>query len=381
MNPTERGTRDRANRQGAIIPVPSGASKRIPALGLPPRGLRAALEDLLAELGEPGYRAPQIASWIHTRGARTFDEMTSLPKALRDELRERISLSALEAETVARSEDGSIKHLWRLADGERVESVLIPSGRRVTLCLSSQAGCGLGCTFCATGHFGFRRNLSAAEIVTQYRDALRVSLDELGRPIANVVYMGMGEPFANREAVLASLRVLHEGFGLGARRITVSTVGLIPGIRDLASLAAPFRLAVSLHAPNHDLRLRLVPIERRYPLPDLFEALRAYQERKRRRITFEYTLIRDVNDGPELAQQLADLLVGLDAYVNLIPLNPIPASEWRPSSPQRIARFARELEARAVPAAVRRPRGRDIAAACGQLRLESASATAGRDPG
>lgn len=350
-------------------------------LGLRPDDFSRRVRAFMERRGEPAYRVDQLRDWVFKNKARCFEEATTLSTPLRASLARHFSLTPLEPTHVARSADGTVKHLWGLADGEQIESVLIPTSGRLTLCLSSQVGCALGCLFCATGHFGFRRNLSAAEIVTQYRDALRVSLDELGRPIANVVYMGMGEPFANREAVLASLRVLHEGFGLGARRITVSTVGLIPGIRDLASLAAPFRLAVSLHAPNHDLRLRLVPIERRYPLPDLFEALRAYQERKRRRITFEYTLIRDVNDGPELAQQLADLLVGLDAYVNLIPLNPIPASEWRPSSPQRIARFARELEARAVPAAVRRPRGRDIAAACGQLRLESASATAGRDPG
>jgi 23S rRNA (adenine2503-C2)-methyltransferase len=335
-----------------------------------PGEIEALVGPALAEWGEPSYRARQIAAWIFDRYAVSFDEMTDLPERLRPRLAERFSLSPLRLAFEARSEDGTTKHLWRLGDGEQVESVLIPTKDRVTLCLSSQAGCALACRFCATGDFGFRRQLGTEEIVAQFRDSEMVAREAFGRGIDNVVYMGMGEPMANLEAVLASLSILHRGFHFGARRITVSTVGLIPGIRALAARPEPFRLAVSLHAPEHTLREMLVPVEKRYPLPDLFAALRDYQDAKGRRITFEYTLIRGINDSRELAESLADLLEGVDGFVNLIPYNPIPGRDWRPSSPARIAAFAEVLEARGVEAAVRRPRGRDIAAACGQLRLE-----------
>lgn len=339
--------------------------------------MERALAPFLAERGAPAYRAGQIEAWVWERAARSFDEMTNLPLDLREALAASFSLTPLEPDYVARSRDGTIKHLWRLDDGERVESVLIPTRERLTLCLSSQVGCALACGFCATGYFGFRRQLRAAEIVAQYRDSLRVAREELGRPISNVVYMGMGEPLANLDGLRGSLAALHGGFGLGARRITVSTVGLVPGILELARRPEPFELAVSLHAPAHDLRLELMPIEKRYPLPELFEALRIYQGRKNRRISFEYTLIAGVNDDPGLADALADLAQGLVCFVNLIPFNPIPARpEWGPSSPAVIERFSAALAARGVGNAVRRPRGRDIAAACGQLRLS----TEGRAP-
>ncbi|MCG8467467.1 MAG: 23S rRNA (adenine(2503)-C(2))-methyltransferase RlmN [Gemmatimonadetes bacterium] len=331
---------------------------------------RTELETFVLEAGEPRFRVEQVEAWVFDHDARSFAEMTNLPTTLRARLAERFSLTPLEVDTVARSRDGTIKHLWRLDDDERVESVLIPTRERLTLCLSSQAGCALGCRFCATGDFGFRRQLRSAEIVAQYRESRRVAREELGRPISNVVYMGMGEPLANLDAVLASLRGLHEGFGLGARRITVSTVGLVPGIMELARRPEPFELAVSLHAPLHELRLELMPIERRYPLPELFGALRAYQAHKNRRISLEYTLIDGVNDDRELAETLADLTHGLTCFINLIPFNPIPSRpEWRPTPKDRIAVFSEALEARGVPNAVRTPRGRDIAAACGQLRL------------
>jgi 23S rRNA (adenine2503-C2)-methyltransferase len=335
-----------------------------------PSEYETVLGPTLAETAQPAYRAKQISGWVHERFAAGFSEMTDLPANLRTLLDERFSLSPLEMAFQARSRDGTVKHLWRLRDGEQIESVLIPTRDRVTLCLSSQAGCALACRFCATGDFGFRRQLSAAEIVAQFRDAEIVSRHVFGHGIANVVYMGMGEPMANLEAVLTSLSILHGGFGFGARRITVSTVGLIPGIRALADRPEPFRLAVSLHAPEHALREMLVPVEKRYPLPDLFEALRDYQQAKGRRITFEYTMIDRVNDSAELAHSLADLLQDVDGFVNLIPYNPIPGRDWRPSPAARIDGFVRVLGERGVEAAVRRPRGRDIAAACGQLRLE-----------
>ncbi len=335
-----------------------------------PKDYEAILGPTLAELGQPAYRGRQIAEWVYERFAASFEEMTDLPAGLRPLLASRFSISPLEMAFEARSRDGTVKHLWRLRDGEQVESVLIPSRERVTLCLSSQAGCALACRFCATGDFGFRRQLGTAEIVAQFRDSERVSRERFGRGISNIVYMGMGEPLANLEAVLASLSVLHGGFGFGARRITVSTVGLVPGIEALAARPEPFRLAVSLHSPEHTLRQTLVPIEKRYPLPELFAALREYQEARGRRITFEYILIDRVNDSPELAEGLADLLQDMDGFVNLIPYNPIPGRDWQPSPPERIQNFLRTLEGRGVEAAVRRPRGRDIAAACGQLRLE-----------
>ena len=242
-------------------------------LGLPAEDRTAALTDALDRLGAPGFRRTQVEDWVFTHRARSFEEMTNLPHGLRDDLARRFSLTPLEPSYVARSRDGTVKHLWTLDDDERVESVLIPTRDRLTLCLSSQAGCALGCRFCATGHFGFRRQLRAAEIVAQYRESCRVARDEIGRPISNVVYMGMGEPLANLDAVIGSLAILHGDFGLGARRITVSTVGLVPGILELARRPEQFELAVSLHAAVHTLRLELMPIEKRYPLAELFAAL------------------------------------------------------------------------------------------------------------
>lgn len=348
------------------------ATARTPLLGLSPDTLGRRVGAWMEERGEPSFRVEQVQNWVYARAARAFEELTTLPRALRMRMAESFDLTPLEAAWTARSADGTVKHLWRLADGEQVESVLIPAGDRLTLCLSSQAGCALGCRFCATGSFGFRRQLSAAEIAAQYRDALRFARDELERPITNIVFMGMGEPFANQKAVFGSLEVLHEGFAVGARRITVSTVGLVPGILALAHRPEPFGLAVSLHAPVSELRARLMPVERRFPLPELLRAVREYVAEKGRRVTFEYTLIDQVNDSTDLADTLADILNDLMCFVNLIPWNPIPDREWRPSPPDRVEAFARTLHRRGVSAAVREPRGRDIAAACGQLRLARA---------
>jgi len=339
-------------------------------LGLVPAVARAALARTFATAGEPSYRIDQVLGWIYDRRARAFDEMTDLPRELREALADEFSLSPMKPSFEARSSDGTIKHLWRLRDGQEVESVLIPTPGRVTLCLSSQVGCALGCTFCATGDFGFRRQLSPAEIVAQFRDADRVAVEAYDRGIGNVVYMGMGEPFANQDPVFDSLTILHGGFGLSARRITVSTVGVVPGIRRLAARPEPFRLAVSLHAPTHEMREQLVPIERRWPIPELFDAIDEYQAEKGRRISLEYTLIAGLNDAPETAELLVELIGDRLAFVNLIPWNPIPGRDWAPSGGGAISRFLDVLQTAGVPSAVRTPRGRDIAAACGQLRLE-----------
>ena len=353
-----------------VDPAASSGTGIPDLLGGTPSETRARLAEFIAGEGQPSFRVDQILEWAFEHRARSFADMTSLPAGLRGALGRSFSLTALDPAYVARSSDGTIKHLWALDDGEQVESVLIPTRERLTLCLSSQVGCALACRFCATGYFGFRRHLRAAEIVAQYRESALVAEAELGRPISNVVYMGMGEPLANLEPLLDSLSTLHDGFGLGARRITVSTVGLIPGILELARRPESFELAVSLHAPTHELRRELMPIERRYPINELFAALGEYQAGKNRRISLEYTLIDGINDDPSLAERLADLVYGLTCFVNLIPFNPIPARpDWHASSRGRTDRFSEVLTRREVPNAVRVPRGRDIAAACGQLRL------------
>ena len=318
--------------------------------------------------GQPAYRAGQVGRWLYGSPIESFSEMTNLPEPERVALAEAFVWTSPQVATVSRSADGTAKHLWKLEDGELVESVLIPTSERLTLCLSSQAGCAMGCTFCATGWAGFSRQLTAGEIVAQFRASRRWAEVEGYGPITNVVYMGMGEPLSNRKAVQASLTILNRGFGVGARRITVSTVGVVPGILELAARPEQFELALSLHAPISELRETLIPLEKRYPLPVLMGALREFRKVKGRRITFEYTMIRDVNDAEDLAPRLAALAAEVDAFVNLIPYNPIPYQDWKPSLPKRIEHFRGTLERAGIASAVREPRGRDIDAACGQLR-------------
>ncbi len=343
----------------------------IDLLGLTPEELENHLDSHFSGREQPNYRVGQVKGWVFDGLAPDFQSMTNLPKGEREALADSFWIAEGEIASVAESVDGTVKHLWRMSDGELLESVLIPAEDRLTLCISSQAGCGMGCTFCATGFGGLRRNLTTSEIAAQYRASQRWAEEKgMGR-ISNVVFMGMGEPLANRKALFPALTILNRGYGLGARRITVSTVGLVPGILELAKRPEQFRLALSLHAPESELRRTLIPLESRYPLPEVVRALKEFNAAGGKRITFEYTLIRGVNDHTHLAPQLAELAFGLEAFVNLIPYNPIPFQEWEPNRPRRVELFKTVLEDRGVAVAVREPRGRDIDAACGQLRASS----------
>jgi 23S rRNA (adenine2503-C2)-methyltransferase len=332
------------------------------------------VEELLSEHFSqnkvPAYRVKQALAWIYEKDATGFAEMTDLPTAVRKSLSDAFDFTNPAMARVEVSQDGTAKHLWRLHDGELIESVLIPVKDRLTLCMSSQAGCAMACTFCATGWSGYRRNLTPGEIIAQFRGARRWARENKRGPITNIVYMGMGEPLMNRKSVMRSLTLLNRAYHFGARRITVSTVGVVPGILEMAEREEQFRLAVSLHAPNHELRKKIVPIEAKYPLPELLDALRKFDAAGGRRITFEYVMIDGVTDGIELANELADLVSEFGAHVNLIPYNPIPGPNWKPSTKEQIHRFMDTLEDRGVRTSIRGPRGRDIAAACGQLRAE-----------
>jgi 23S rRNA (adenine2503-C2)-methyltransferase len=334
-------------------------------LGITPEAAHAALGEWLAARGEPAYRVRQVLPRLWQRPVSGWAEATELPAPLRAELDEAFPLARLALAARQTSQDGTEKFLWNLADGEAIESVLIPEGKRRTLCVSSQAGCALGCVFCATGRMGFRRNLSAAEIAGQVREI--VLLDPALKP-SNIVYMGMGEPLLNWDAVDATLTILNhpDGFGIGARHITVSTVGILPNLAKFARRPEQFRLALSLHAPTPALRRELMPIEKKYTLPEVLEALKGF----RRRVTLEYVLIGGKNDALEAADALAKVAAPLAALVNLLPLHPGGAPDLVPSPRAQMLAFERRLRAQGVEAVLRRSRGLDISAACGQLRVE-----------
>jgi 23S rRNA (adenine2503-C2)-methyltransferase len=364
-------SRPAASRHPTVEPAEAAGPD---VLDLLPADAERALAEHFAARGQPRYRVKQTLAWLYERDALSFDELTDLPAAERAALAAAFRLTAPAIATASRSTDGTVKHLWRMDDAELIESVLIPAGDRLTLCMSSQAGCAMACVFCATGWSGYRRQLTTGEIVAQFRGARRWAAEHGMGALTNVVFMGMGEPLANRKAVMPALTLLNRAYGLGARRITVSTVGVVPGILELADRPEQFRLAVSLHAPNEELRRKLVPLERKHPLPELLASLRDFEAAGGRRITFEYVMIDGVNDEPSHAHQLAALVREFQAHVNLIPFNPIPGTSWQPSSPARLRGFARILEEAGVAATVREPRGRDIGAACGQLRAEHETA-------
>jgi len=323
---------------------------------------RADVAALLAD--EPGYRVNQV--WDALNALRTPSEMTMLPVALRATLDDALPL-ALDAVTERTSDGGdTVKWLWRLHDGALVETVLMHYADRSTVCVSTQAGCAMGCGFCATGQAGFDRNLSAGEIVEQVVHAARAAKPT--RRLGNVVFMGMGEPLANYDRVWAAVRRLHDDLGLSARHLTLSTVGIVPGIKRLAAEDLPVNLAVSLHAANDELRDELVPINRRYPLSALVAACEEYLRAKNRRLSFEWALIAGVNDRDTDARELAEIARSLRAHVNLIPLNPTTDYDTPGSTPQRVREFRDLLRTLGANATVRQNRGTSIDAACGQLR-------------
>ena len=332
---------------------------------------RVELGELLD--GEPAYRLDQVWDGLY-RQRRPLSELTNVPKSLRHAIGELLPPALSLVRTQSADRGATAKHLWSLRDGRLVESVLMRYRNRTTLCISSQAGCAMACSFCATGQVGFDRNLSVGEIVEQVlgtlqQAALQTRSSNGGRAI-NIVFMGMGEPLANYDAVWAAVERFHADMGIGARHITVSTVGVIPGIERMAAADLPVNLAVSLHAANDRLRDRIAPINRMYPLRDLARALADYRRAKRRRISLEWAMIGDVNDRDQDAAELAAFARPVAAHVNLIPLNPTPGYRHQPSSPGQIEHFAAELASHGVNATVRRNRGTAIDAACGQLRAD-----------
>jgi 23S rRNA (adenine2503-C2)-methyltransferase len=334
-------------------------------LDLTPTEARSTLTRWVEERGLPRYRVDQLMRRLWVAPVESWAQATELPAALRAELDQCHPLPRLREDVIQQSTDGTRKYLWRLADGEAIESVLIPSGGRRTLCISSQAGCALRCAFCATGLMGYRRNLTPFEIAGQVREIVLRTPDD--KP-TNIVFMGMGEPLLNWPAVDVALSVLNapEGFGIGARHITVSTVGILPGMAELAKRPEQFRLAISLHATTTPQRLAIMPIEKKYDLEAVLKAAEAF----RKRVTFEYVMIGGVNDSDADADRLAKLARRLGSLVNILPLHPGGSPDLTPTAAPGIRRFAGRLRNQGIEATVRRSRGLDINAACGQLKVE-----------
>jgi 23S rRNA (adenine2503-C2)-methyltransferase len=373
------------------LPPMYGADGALPIIDLPASGPRdgrpgisdASPQELLswfADHGQAAFRARQLADHVWSGRATSFDDIHTLPAGLRASLEQAYRFSTLTA-TERRTADGGLtdKALHTLDDGRLVESVLMrypargPRRERTTLCISSQAGCAVGCPFCATGELGLWRDLRTSEIIDQAR-YWRNELAAESRRLTNVVFMGMGEPLLNPDAVLAACGALSDGnrFGLGQRHITVSTSGVVPGIERLTSLRRQYKLAVSLHAARADLRDVLVPLNRKYPLEDVVAAATDYSDATGRRVTYEMVMIDRINDTPADARATAELLRGRLAHVNLIPMNPVAHTPWQPSTPERVEAFAATLRAVGLHTTVRRNRGVDIGAACGQLAAEKA---------
>lgn len=331
------------------------------------------LTDRMTAWGFPAFRARQVWGWAYRNLALGYDEMTNLPAALREKLAAELPLSTLATVRELTSDNGeTIKTLYRTGDGELVETVLMLYPGRATVCVSCQVGCAVGCAFCATGLGGLTRNLTSGEIVAQAVGAARRARDR-GRALTNLVMMGMGEPLQNYAETMEFIATLNDpdGMNFGARRITISTSGIVPKIDALADEPWQVNLAVSLHAPGDELRSSLVPINRRYPVAELIAACQRYIDRTGRRVSFEYALMRGINDSDDTARALADLLRGMLCHVNIIPLNPVDVLPYERPDPAGIERFADTLRAAGIPATVRYSRGLDIDAACGQLRAKA----------
>ena len=328
--------------------------------------------DAIRELGAPTFRAKQLWLWLHVQRATTWEAMKNLPAELRQKLAERFELESAKLLEITGSAGETRKILAGLQDGECVEEVLLPAGDRRTVCVSSQVGCKFACAFCASGQAGFKRNLLAGEIVGEVLLAANTWGDRPG----NVVFMGVGEPLDNYDEVLRAIRILNhpDGLGIGARRITLSTCGVIPGIQRLAEEGLQIELSVSLHAPDDATRSRLMPVNQRYPLAEVLAACQAYAEKTKRLITFEYTLVCGLNDSATQAEALARLLAPLPARVNLIPLSPVEGFAGEPSAPETAQQFIRTLERAGINATLRDSQGSRIKAACGQLRIRRLAA-------
>lgn len=324
------------------------------------------LEDLMAQMGATKFRAKQIHNWIYAKSVSSIDEMTNLSKDFREQLKLVASVTESKIKVKQVSSDGTLKYLIEYPDGECVETVLMRFDNRanLTACVSSQVGCAVNCSFCATGKGGFKRNLTYQEIIEQVLSIQR----DTGLKVTNIVFMGQGEPLLNLNNVLKALEIFNNDFQIGARRITISTSGIIPGIKRLAEMDLQSTLAISLHAPNHKLRAELMPIENKYPIDELKNALIDYVEKTGRRITIEYILIHGFNDTQEVAKELAILLRGIKCNINLIPYNSVIENDYKKPSNNDIMKFKYLLEHSGKKVTVRLERGADIDAACGQLR-------------
>lgn len=324
------------------------------------------LEALMAELKASKFRAKQIHNWIYSKSVSSIDEMTNISKDFREELKSIAQLTDTKIKVKQTSKDGTIKYLVEYPDGECVETVLMRFDNRanLTACVSSQVGCAVNCSFCATGKGGFKRNLTYKEIIEQVLTIQR----DTGLKVTNIVFMGQGEPLLNLENVLSAMKIFNEDFQIGARRLTVSTSGIIPQINKLADIDMQSTLALSLHAPNHEIRSKLMQIENKYPMDQLHKALKNYTDKTGRRITIEYLLIKDLNDTVECAKQLASYLKDIKCNINLIPYNPTEKNDYQRPSNNSIMKFKYLMEHSGKKVTVRLERGADIDAACGQLR-------------
>lgn len=319
------------------------------------------------------YRGTQIFRWIHERGAVSFDEMTNLPKSFREEIQGKFTIGAIENIDILKSSDSTTdKYLWRLCDGNRIESVVIRDRNRITACLSSQAGCKMGCSLCCTGEMGFIRNLSAGEIIDQVI-RMKHYLNKSGEEISNFVFMGMGEPLDNFDAVSRAIKIMNmeAAIKIGQRKVTVSTCGIIPGIERLSEIYKKVGLAISLNAPDDELRSKLMPINRKYPLKDLLAVAGNYAKVTKRRVTFEYTLIDGVNDSPAQARKLLSIARRVPSKINLIAFNEYRGSRYKRSSDKKIEAFQKILFDGNITAMLRKSKGTDILAACGQLAVKT----------